>query len=48
VECFHKRETSLSTRTVQEARGLRFNLEDREFIFWLEFFHRVMPDVDVL
>ena len=40
--------SSQSDKTVQKARGLRFNLMDKDFIFWLEFFHIVMPHVEIL
>jgi hypothetical protein len=33
---------------VQEALGLSHSLEDVELVFWLEFFHRLMPHVDIL
>ena len=49
LNCMKKLETSSqSTTTVQEARGLRFNLMDEDFLFWLEFFHRVMPHLEIL
>ena len=34
--------------TVREACGLLKWLEDEEFLFFLEFFHRLMPDIDLL
>ena len=34
--------------TVREACGLLKLLEDEEFLFFLEFFHRLMPDIDLL
>jgi hypothetical protein len=48
VECFSELEKSLSNKTLQEARELRHNLEDGEFVFWLRLFHRLMPHVDIL
>lgn len=48
IECFLELEGSFSKDTVKEARGLRHNLEDSEFLFWLDFFHRLMPHVDIL
>jgi hypothetical protein len=39
---------SLSNKTVQEDRGLRHSLEDVKFVFWLRFFHRLIPHVDIL
>jgi hypothetical protein len=48
VECFSELKKSLCNKTVQEPRGLRHNLEYVEFVFWLRFFHRLMPHVDLL
>ena len=48
IDCFCDLESSLSSKTVQEARGLRHNLEDEEFVFWLTFFQKIMPHVDIL
>lgn len=47
LECFEKLEDEHSTETVQKARGLRLMLQDKEFNFWLAFFHRIMPHVDI-
>ena len=47
VECFLYLKKS-SSRTVQEASELRFYLENDEFMFWLSFFQRTMPHIDVL
>ena len=49
-ECFQmlsESETS-STATINEATALLGYLENPEFCFWLNFFHLVMPHVDVL
>ena len=49
IECFiDLEESSSSSKTVQEASGLRLYLENDEFLFWLSFFHRIMPHVDLL
>lgn len=48
VDCFRVLEQSFSDRTVQQARGLRRCLEDDEFLFWLDFFHKLMPHVTIL
>ena len=48
VECLQELEKSTSAITVREARGLRHYLEDDEFVFWLTFFHRIFPHVDIL
>nr|CAH7738482.1 unnamed protein product [Callosobruchus chinensis] len=34
--------------TSNEASGIRRALEDPEFIFWLELFHKILPQVDIL
>nr|CAH7755641.1 unnamed protein product [Callosobruchus chinensis] len=34
--------------TSNEASGIRRALEDPEFIFWLELFHKSLPQVDIL
>ncbi|PSN38900.1 hypothetical protein C0J52_20073 [Blattella germanica] len=34
--------------TRRESSGLLANLNDAEFLFWLEFFHRIMPHADIL
>ncbi|XP_072014887.1 zinc finger MYM-type protein 1-like [Amphiura filiformis] len=35
-------------KTIREATGLLKWLEDEEFLFFLEFFHLIMPEVDLL
>jgi len=47
-ECFFELEKSYSKNTVHEAQALRRNLEDCEFLFWLQFFHKIMPHIDIL
>ena len=52
VECLEGMVSGSNTRwdytTLNEASGLLRLLNDREFSFYLEFFHRVMPHVDIL
>lgn len=48
LKCFEKLEGDRSMETVQKARGLRLFLQDKEFNFWLTFFHQIMPHVDIL
>lgn len=48
LDCFLVLEQSFSDRTVQEARGLRRCLEDDKFLFWLDFFHKLIPHVTIL
>lgn len=49
IEVFQEIEnTCLKGSTTHEAYGLRRTLEDSEFIFWLTFFHKIMPHVDIL
>ncbi|XP_049956318.1 zinc finger MYM-type protein 1-like isoform X1 [Schistocerca serialis cubense] len=50
IECLG--EITLSDRvddkTRRESYGLLSNLKNPEFLFWLEFFHRIMPHADIL
>lgn len=48
IECLLELEKTASAVTVREARGLRHYPEDEEFKFWLEFFNKVFPHVDIL
>nr|CAH7759836.1 unnamed protein product [Callosobruchus chinensis] len=49
IEVFEEIEQKcLKRSTTNEASGLRRALEDPEFIFWLTFFHRIIPHVEVL
>lgn len=48
IECFKELQQSRQSTTVQQASGLLRMLEDETFLFWLHFFHRVMPHVDIL
>lgn len=41
-------ETIKHMPTIQQAQGLKRTLNDKEFIFWLTFFHNIMPHVDIL
>ncbi|XP_067013750.2 zinc finger MYM-type protein 1 [Anabrus simplex] len=48
LECLLILEKSLSNSTCIQAVRLRRCLQDQEFLFWLEFFHRVMSRVNIL
>lgn len=49
IECMERIEDSFNNHTVcSAASSIRRILLDKNFIFWLSFFHRVMPHVDVL
>lgn len=41
-------ETSLQTKTINQATGIKRLLQDSDFIFWLNIFHNIMPHVDCL
>ncbi|KAL4126426.1 hypothetical protein QTP88_010648 [Uroleucon formosanum] len=41
-------ETSLQAKTINQATGIKRLLEDSDFIFWLNIFHKIMPHVDCL
>lgn len=41
-------ETSLQAKTINQATGIKRLLEDTDFIFWLNIFHKIMPHVDCL
>ena len=48
-ECFEVLEEKRTNRlTVNEASGQRRALQDQNFMFWLTFFHRILPHVDIL
>jgi len=47
VECFSKLATCNSTETVSAAVGFLRTMNDPEFLFWLKFFSKVMPHVDI-
>jgi hypothetical protein len=32
---------------INQATGLKRHLEDELFLFWLNFFHQIMPNVDI-
>jgi len=34
--------------TIQQASKFKRTSNDKEFIFWLTFFHNIMPHVDIL
>lgn len=49
IEVFEEIEDKcLRSATSNEASGLRRALEDPEFLFWLTFFHKLLPHVDIL
>ena len=48
IECCTKLEESNNNETVYKATGIKRMLNDPEFIFWLNFFQKIMPHVDVL
>lgn len=49
IDCFSKiEEENQQTTTINQAQGLRLKLEQNNFIFWLEFFYKVMPHVNIL
>ena len=49
IEVFEEIEDKcLRSATFNEASGLRRALEDPEFLFWLTFFHKLLPHVDIL
>ena len=41
-------EKSLQAKTINQATGIKMLLEDTDFIFWLNIFHKIMPHVDCL
>jgi hypothetical protein len=45
-ECFKELQKSKNIPTVQAASRLLRMLNDKHFLFWLSFFHRIMPHVD--
>jgi hypothetical protein len=47
-ECFKELQKSKNIPTVQAASGLLCMLNDKNFLFRLSFFHRIMPHVDLL
>ena len=48
IECFEELKNSKSDETVQKACGNLNYLMDDEFNFWLSFFSKIMPHVDIL
>lgn len=48
IECFKELQKSNNIPTVQAASGLLRMLNHKHFLFWLSFFHRIMPHVDLL
>jgi len=41
-------EISLQAKTINQATGIKRLLEDTDFIFWLNIFHKIMSHVDCL
>ncbi|XP_072398025.1 zinc finger MYM-type protein 1-like [Diabrotica undecimpunctata] len=49
IECMEEIEESFDKAAVcSSASSIRRILVDQNFVFWLTFFHRIMPQVDVL
>ena len=48
IECCTKLEASSSRDTGSAAGGIKRLLRDPDFLFWLEFFSKIMPHVDIL
>nr|CAI5833553.1 unnamed protein product [Callosobruchus analis] len=49
LKCMEEIENSFHNQSVcSTASSIRRILQDQKFIFWLTFFHRIMPQVDVL
>ena len=48
IECCTILESSSYKDTVHKAVGIKRMLNDPEFIFWLNFFHKIMPHVNIL
>ncbi|XP_068086206.1 zinc finger MYM-type protein 1 [Anabrus simplex] len=48
LECLSTLEKTSCSSTCNDSVELRRSLEDREFLFWLGFFYKVMPHVDRL
>ena len=48
LECCSVLEESLSESTGNGASGIKRMLNDVDFLFWLNFFNKVMPHVDIL
>lgn len=49
LECMEEIENLFSNQTVcSAASSIRRMLQDPKFIFWLTFFHRIMPHTDIL
>lgn len=49
IECFEEIErTCEKTITCREARGFRRALEDADFLFWLELFHKILPHAEII
>lgn len=49
IECMEEIEESFNNQTVcSTASTVRRILQDAKFVFWLTFFHHIMPHVDVL
>jgi protein-tyrosine phosphatase len=46
--CFKELQESKNIPTDQAASGLLHMLNDKHFLFWLSFFHHIMPHVDLL
>ena len=47
IECCDELETSLSKETCAGAVGIKQTLQHLEFQFWLQFFAKIMPHIDI-
>ena len=48
IECCTILEASNYKESVYKATGIKRMLNDPEFIFWLNFFHKIMPHVNIM
>ena len=51
ISCMKEIETSEEIKnqeTLRQASGLRRTLQDPHFLYWLSFFHQIMPHVEIL
>ena len=48
IECFEKLHISSLNKTSLLATGIKHNLESVSFNFWLDFFAKIIPKVEIL
>lgn len=49
IKCFEKlQSTSTTDKTIQSSTGLLSLMKNETFLFWLELFHKIMPNVEIL